>query len=571
MKRQTTHIRLIRVSETTHARHDTENVVVGSVDTHLRRRGTSDRGVRQDQLQGSIVNAREVACARRLVLLRAKSERVHVNAGVRGAGVRLEGLDQVEVAALTLRETILTVELEFRSDHRVVAPAVEVERRLGEHEGASIRDRRLVLGTKGAIEVDGIVRHVGAEVDRRPCVGRRGVVSARRLEQTIGRDEGKVVAAGNTAHIGNRVGAAESVDGIRERINSIRVVERLGAKHTAETLAVGERTAVVDVLVRLDYPDQLLYGVVEVQLDLVGRGTDRLIARELELLDEVLVGVLGHAPALVRVKEHVVNEERGGNERLVVRRGDLDTGVVKRADRPEALINRAKIDVDADLVVLKSNQRERQTRVLAEPELQRDVQGRLGEGVTRSAHLLGGVGLARAIHLREVRVRDVSELSRVANHGVVTLHQARRHGELVPDVHPVAVVAINALATNLDLHLRDELLTGVIKPPGKHIAGSVAKILTDLGEGHLEHGAVRKIAISRDGAGDTPTEVRLAVEGLLNGLHRKVRVSPVGHLPVRDLRVAGKIYILGAISYELHQTTSHAILLLKKKIICIFE
>jgi hypothetical protein len=28
---------------------------------------------------------------------------------------------------------------------------------------------------------------------------------------------------------------------------------------------------------------------------------------------------------------------------------------------------------------------------------------------------------------------------------------------------------------------------------------------------------------------------------------------------------------LSAISYELHQTSSHAILLLKKKIICIFE
>jgi len=46
----------------------------------------------------------------------------------------------------------------------------------------------------------------------------------------------------------------------------------------------------------------------------------------LELGDEVLVGVLGETAALVRVKEHVVNVERRGNEGLVVGNRGRDGG-----------------------------------------------------------------------------------------------------------------------------------------------------------------------------------------------------------------------------------------------------
>jgi hypothetical protein len=102
-------------------------------------------------------------------------------------------------------------------------------------------------------------------------------------------------------------------------------------------------------------------------------------------------------------------------------------------------------------------------------------------------------------------------------------------------------------------------------------ARGILEVLSNLREGDLEHRAERKITISRDGAGDTTTEVSLAVEGLLNGLHREVGVSAVGYLPVSNLGVGRKINVLGAISYKLHQTSSHIILLLKKKIICIFE
>ena len=52
---------LVRVGKAAHARHDTEDVVVGRVDTDLGGLGARDGRVREDKLKGSVVNAREVA------------------------------------------------------------------------------------------------------------------------------------------------------------------------------------------------------------------------------------------------------------------------------------------------------------------------------------------------------------------------------------------------------------------------------------------------------------------------------------------------------------------------------
>ena len=133
-------INLVGVGKTTHARHDTEDIVVGGVDTDLGSVGARNGGVREDKLKGRVVNAREVARARRLVLLRAKGERVNVNTSIRRASVRLVRLDEVEVGTLTLREAVLAVKLELSGDDRVLTPAVHVEGGLGEDEGARIRN-----------------------------------------------------------------------------------------------------------------------------------------------------------------------------------------------------------------------------------------------------------------------------------------------------------------------------------------------------------------------------------------------------------------------------------------------
>jgi len=59
--------------------------------------------------------------------------------------------------------------------------------------------------------------------------------------------------------------------------------------------------------IRLNNPEEFLARVVEIELNLVGRRANRLIASELELLNQILVRVLGHSASLVGVKEDVVN------------------------------------------------------------------------------------------------------------------------------------------------------------------------------------------------------------------------------------------------------------------------
>jgi hypothetical protein len=152
------------------------------------------------------------------------------------------------------------------------------------------------------------------------------------------------------------LGAAESVDGVGESIDGISVVEGLGTEGAVEEATGIERRAVVNVSIGLHHPDQFLAGVVKIQLDLVGRGSHGFIASELDLFDEVFVGVLGHLAALIRVKEDVVNVEGSSNKGLLVGLGHgLGAGAGARRkglDRPEALTNGAEINVDLDFVVL---------------------------------------------------------------------------------------------------------------------------------------------------------------------------------------------------------------------------
>jgi hypothetical protein len=197
---------------------------------------------------------------------------------------------------------------------------------------------------------------------------------------------------------------SEGHNGVREGINRVGVVEGLSTEETVKNGSRVKRRAVVDVLVGLDNPDKLLNRVVKVKLDLVGRGTDGLITGELKLLDEVLVGVLGHTPTLISVQEHVVNVEGSGDEGLVVGGGDLHgraRSAVEAGHSPQALLNGADIKVDLDLVVLKSDKGKGQTGVAAEPELKGNIEGGLGESIAGSANLARGVGVARTINVVE--------------------------------------------------------------------------------------------------------------------------------------------------------------------------
>jgi hypothetical protein len=113
----------------------------------------------------------------------------------------------------------------------------------------------------------------------------------------------------------------------------------------------------------------------------------------------------------------------------------------------------------------QGNKRKSQTGVSAKPEEEGDVQGGLRESLSGGTNLTGATNSGtRTIDLSEKRISDVCELSGVANHLVVTSLLLGRQGKLVPDVHPVTILAVNSLTTDLDLDLSDELLTGVVQP-----------------------------------------------------------------------------------------------------------
>jgi hypothetical protein len=298
------------------------------------------------------------------------------------------------------------------------------------------------------------------------------------------------------------------------------------------------------------------------------------------------VGILGHTTALIRIKEDVVNVKGGSNNRLVVRNRSGDraaAGVLVSAINggsgvagegchgPEALVNGANVEVDLDLVVLEGNEGEGESGVCAEPKLEGHIEGGLRKSITRSANLARSKGVARAVNVSERGIGDEGELSGVANHLKVATLLLGSHGELVPDVHPIAILAVNALASNLDLNLGNELLTREIQPTGIHAAalalhvGANTHKLIDLGKGDLEICAVSEVSISGDHALHAASEIGLAVESLLNGFNSKVSVSAVSYFPESNLRVTCKVNILSAISDELHKTSSHFIILLKKK------
>ena len=127
-------ITLITVCQPTHSAHHAKHIVVSGVHSNLGGLFSSDGFVGKDELKGGVVNTREVACARWLMFLRAESKRVDVNASVWVTGVMLVWLDDVEVAAFTFREAVLSVKLEFGSDDWVFAPAMHAESSFGENE-----------------------------------------------------------------------------------------------------------------------------------------------------------------------------------------------------------------------------------------------------------------------------------------------------------------------------------------------------------------------------------------------------------------------------------------------------
>jgi len=451
------------------------------------------------------------------VLLRAQRERVHVDTSGRRTAVVLVRLHAVEIGTLALRETVLAVELELGDFHRVLALAAHT--RVEDDLGEQVVNRRLELSHATLVDEVGTV-----------VAGRlRGALSEERSgprHNGTGRQRISVNSA-------IRLGQQRHHHALRAEV--IGVVERLGAangRHPQGVRAINKRVA-------LHHPEELLHRVIEVQLDLVGRRRDRLSASVLHLLDEVLVALLGETAALLRVEVHVVNIQRRGGERL----GRGAGGGTQHSLVVLAVLPRLEVHIDANLVVLEGNQGDRKTRVAAEPELQRNVQ-RLRRGalarharhrrLSRSAGRIQGE-TAGALHEGEV--------VRLANDGVQRGDRTSLRGELGPDLHPVTILAIDALAANLNLNLLDEAVANVGEPAESRVhtatskgsASSSAKI--NLGKHNLHVRLVHEIGVAVNHSRHALVEVGLAVEGNLNRLHGEVGMALVQHLPEGNLGV----------------------------------
>jgi len=328
----------------------------------------------------------------------------------------------------------------------------------------------------------------------------------------------------------------------------VRVVEGLLSLPGVDNRVIARHKRVA-----LDHPDELLARVVEVQLDLVGRGGDGLATRELQALDQVLVSHLGELAALVRVEVDVVDIQRGGDQASVGHAVANDVGVrgVLGGKVPAHVVQRVELEVDADLVVLEGNQWQSKARVAVEPELERNVQRVLGRAAHNLVRRARGARTAVIVALLTTLYEGVHQLGHVTNHLGIASLLARLLGELIPNLEPVTILLVDALATNLQLHRVNQIVTRPVEP-AELGTRAVRSLEVHRGQGGLEVHAVDQVTIALNGAGHALAKVGGTIERVLNGLHGEVGVATIHHLEEGNLGITGQVNILGTIGYELH-------------------
>ena len=383
-----------------------------------------------------VVNAGEVASASGLVLLGLEREGVGVHTGVGAAGVVVVGLDLVEVLTLLGLEAVLTVEDELE-----------------------VGERTSVLLSEGS---------------------RGAILTAREEGNTGALGDGHVAVAGE---LNEGVGLKDNLGGT----SVLGEVPKRGG-------GVGGRRVV-------EAPHELLDGVV-VGEALVGGGArgHGVGTSVLDLLNEVLVTLLGEAAALLGVKVDVVGPH--------LEDGGAEVGIEGRRE----------IEINADLVVLEGDEGEEKTGVAVEEEDKRKVDSVTGDG---SGHLT-----------------PVSLL------GLIKV-------KLGVETPPALVVLVNALTTNGKLSGRDGTLgnpVAVIAISGAGVGRSGLKLNVHV---------TNKITVAGNSHGDATGVGGSTVDGLLDVLHREVSVALVNRLEESNLGVTSEVHILGTVSDELHKTTGH--------------
>ena len=245
-------------------------------------------------------------------------------------------------------------------------------------------------------------------------------------------------------------------------------------------------------------PHKLLNGVVVGEADLLGVGSINGVGTSvLNLLDQVFMTLLGESATLFGVQVDVVGPhlEGGGVKPFVEVRG--------------------QIEIQTDFMVLQGNQRQVQTGVAVEEEVQGQVHSLTGD---TGGHLT----VSSLLGLIQVKLRVQTP--------------------------PLLVLFVDALTTDGKLNVVDGTLGNPSGVSGSHTRG------LDL---EFDVHVTDEITVTGDSHGDATGISGSTVDGLLDVFHREVGVALVFGLEEGHLGVTGKVNILGAVSYELHKTTGH--------------
>ena len=291
----------------------------------------------------------------------------------------------------------------------------------------------------------------------------------------------------------------------------------------------------------MNNPDEFFNGVVKVEFDFVGGGIDGFITGELKLFDEVFVRNLGETTTFISVEVDVINIERSG-----FNRGERKVGF----GGPEAFFGTAEFKVDFNFVVLKGNKRKSKTGVAAKPELKRNIESSFGHARSEVAiaegHIIGII-FSTSYRRDTVAGNGLNKTSNIANHRGIALLMSGRLRKFIPDVEPVAIMAVNALATDFDFDLSDHNVAEPVKPTELSSSGN-----RHTGKSDLKVHTGDKITVARNSAGNFATPIGSTVEGLFNRFHRKVSVTTIHDFPEGNLRISGQVNILSTISDKLH-------------------
>jgi hypothetical protein len=248
-------------------------------------------------------------------------------------------------------------------------------------------------------------------------------------------------------------------------------------------------------------PHKLLNGVVVGEADLHGAGgLDGVGTSVLHLFDQVFMTLLGESASLFGVQVDVVGPHLESVLVQVGGEGGRD------------------VDVDAHFMVLKGDQRQVQSGVPVEEEDEGKVDGAGGS----SGHLSPGSLLGFV----QVKLRVQTP--------------------------PFLVVLVDALTTDGKLNVVDRTLGDPVAVIGGVHGGGVGGERLQF-EVHITD----KVTVTGNSHGDATGVSGSTVDGLLDVLHREVGVTLVFRLVEGNFGVTGKVDVLSAVGYELHETASH--------------